>query len=222
MFETQNLFLQQEENTMNAIENRMRAVPIQENAIRKKLDQFANQGITQYKFPDGIILDEVANNLTADGYDVTRWFFANPEESFSMIYFDHSKEGVPGHLYDYHEYDCCNCTCKCCCNECCACGSCLDDDCECDNCCNGDCASCGCSNHGCKSTDDHKCDSGCNGNCGCDDCCNDKCKPNDDHECGSCSNSGCVCGCPDLDCCCGSYLNGGYGCSYCSTDNSEC
>lgn len=161
---------------MKAIENRTKAVTAQEITIRKKLDQLAGQGITQYKFPDGIILDEVANKLTADGYDVERWCFADPEESFSMVYFDHAEEGVPGHLYDYDEDDCCNCNCD--------------------------------------------CDSCCNGNCGCGGCSTDDCESNDDRECDSCTDGDCVCGCTDGDCCCGSYLNGGYGCSCCSTDNS--
>lgn len=87
---------------MKAIENRNVAATAQENTIRMKLDQLAKQGITQYEFPDGIILDEVATSLTADGYDVERWCFPDPRERFSMVYFD---DFASGQLYDFCEDD---------------------------------------------------------------------------------------------------------------------
>lgn len=165
MFETQNLFLQQEENTMNAIENRKMAITAQENAIRKKLDQLANLGITQYEFPDGIILDEVATSLTADGYDVERWFFDDPRECFSMVHFD---DFANGHLYDFFENDC-DCECGCDCN----------DDCECDSGCHDTCK-CSCGNN-------NDCEHG----SGCHDTCKCNCGNNDDCECGSGCNYEC-------------------------------
>ena len=165
---------------MNAIENRAKAVKAQEITIRQELDQLADQGITQYEFPHGIILDEVATSLTADGYDVERWFFDDPRECFSMVYFD---DLANGHLYDLCEEDC-----ECCCD--------CNDDCECASGCHDNCK-CSCGNN-----DDCECDSGCHDTCKC------SCGNDDDCKCGSGCHDTCKCSCgTDDDCECGCGCN---------------
>ena len=190
---------------MNAIENRTKAVKAQEITIRQELDQLADEGITQYEFPHGIILDEVATSLTADGYDVERWFFADPRECFSMVYFD---DLANGHLYDFCEDEC---ECCCDCNDDCECGSGCTDDYECGSGCNDTCK-CSCGND-----NDCECGSSCHDTCKC------SCGNDDDCKCGSGCHDTCKCSCGnDDDCKCGSGCHDTCKCSCGTDDDCEC
>lgn len=155
---------------MNALENRNTAIEAQETIIRRELDLTAsNKGLSHYKFP-GIIFDEVAAKLVADGYDVERWFFSDPrEDCFSIIFFDNLATGT---LYDYTEDDCSSCNsccgrcrgCSCDDDGCCDCCDCCDDNDDCiddnDDCCGHDCCGHDCGGNGCGGN-------GCGGNsCG--------------------------------------------------------
>lgn len=204
MFETQNLFLHQEENIMNALENRKTAVTAQEIAIRVELDRLALAGITQYEYPYGVILDEVASNLIADGYDVERYQFNDPRESFSMVYFDDL--AGEGHLYDYFE---CDCDCDCNEDDCSGCESLYDyfsdDDNNCGCGCNcghtpEDNSSCDCSHKTCGNS---CCDCNDGDNCGCDCNCEHKSEDNSGCNCShkTCDNSCCDCDDDDFGCC---------------------